>query len=140
MTELPEKNLSIFERYLSVWVVLCIGGGIFLGKIAPSVATTLNDFSFYQVSIPIAVCLFFMMYPIMVKIDFAQVLKSAKTPKLLQYVSPGATIPPSAAKWMAVNYANIETQFVGYGRHFIQEDNPESIGRGIVDWYRRNFD
>ena len=52
-------------------------------------------------------------------------LKSAKTPKLLQYVSPGATIPPSAAEWMAVNYANIETQFVGYGRHFIQEDNPE---------------
>lgn len=81
MTKLPEKNLSIFERYLSVWVVLCIGGGIFLGKIAPSVATTLNDFSFYQVSIPIAVCLFFMMYPIMVKIDFTQVLKSAKTPK-----------------------------------------------------------
>jgi Arsenite efflux pump ACR3 and related permeases len=81
VTELPEKNLSIFERYLSVWVVLCIGGGIFLGKIAPSVATTLNDFSFYQVSIPIAVCLFFMMYPIMVKIDFTQVLKSAKTPK-----------------------------------------------------------
>ncbi|MGB0237381.1 MAG: ACR3 family arsenite efflux transporter [Cycloclasticus sp.] len=81
MTELPEKNLSIFERYLSVWVVLCIGGGIFLGKIAPGVATTLNDFSIYQVSIPIAVCLFFMMYPIMVKIDFAQVLKSAKTPK-----------------------------------------------------------
>jgi ACR3 family arsenite transporter len=78
---MPEKKLSIFERYLTVWVVLCIAGGIFLGKIAPGVATTLNEFSIYQVSIPIAVCLFFMMYPIMVKIDFAQVLKSAKTPK-----------------------------------------------------------
>ena len=81
MTDIPEKKLSIFERYLSLWVALCIGGGIFLGKAAPSVATTLNEFSIYQVSIPIAVCLFFMMYPIMVKIDFAQVLKSAKTPK-----------------------------------------------------------
>ena len=78
---MPAKKLSIFERYLTVWVVFCIAGGIFLGKIAPGVATTLNDFSIYQVSIPIAVCLFFMMYPIMVKIDFAQVLKSAKTPK-----------------------------------------------------------
>ncbi len=78
---MPEKNLSIFERYLTVWVVLCIVGGILLGKIAPDVATTLNDFSIYQVSIPIAVCLFFMMFPIMVKIDFAHVLKSAKTPK-----------------------------------------------------------
>jgi len=75
------KKLSIFERYLSAWVLLCIAGGIFLGKAAPDIATTLNDFSIYQVSIPIAVCLFFMMYPIMVKIDFTQVLKSAKTPK-----------------------------------------------------------
>jgi len=78
---MTEKKLSIFERYLSVWVLLCITAGIILGKIAPGVATTLNDFSVYQVSIPIAVCLFFMMYPIMVKIDFAQVLMSAKTPK-----------------------------------------------------------
>ena len=78
---MPEKKLSIFERYLTVWVLFCIVGGIFLGKMAPGVATSLNDFSIYQVSIPIAVCLFFMMYPIMVKIDFAQVVKSAKTPK-----------------------------------------------------------
>ena len=78
---MPEKKLSIFERYLTIWVLLCIAGGIFLGKIVPGVATTLNDFSIYQVSIPIAVCLFFMMYPIMVKIDFSQVLRSAKTPK-----------------------------------------------------------
>ena len=76
-----EKNLSFFERYLSVWVFICIIGGIFLGKAAPEIATTLNDFSIHQVSIPIALCLFFMMYPIMVKIDFSQVLKSAKTPK-----------------------------------------------------------
>ncbi len=76
-----EKKLTIFERYLTAWVLLCIGGGILLGKVAPDIATTLNNFSIYQVSIPIAVCLFFMMYPIMVKIDFTQVVKSAKTPK-----------------------------------------------------------
>ena len=76
-----EKNLSFFERYLSVWVTLCIVGGILLGRAAPEFATSLNEFSIHQVSIPIALCLFFMMYPIMVKIDFSQVLKSAKTPK-----------------------------------------------------------
>lgn len=75
------SGLSVFERYLTVWVLLCIVGGITLGKMAPGVATTLNDLSVHQVSIPIAVCLFFMMYPIMVKIDFSQVVKSAKTPK-----------------------------------------------------------
>ena len=78
---MTENKLSIFERYLTLWVLLCIAAGIILGKSAPTVVTTLNDFSIYQVSIPIAVCLFFMMYPIMVKIDFSQVVKSAKTPK-----------------------------------------------------------
>jgi len=78
---MEEKKLSIFERYLTVWVLLCIATGILLGKAAPGIATTLDDFSIYQVSVPIAVCLFFMMYPIMVKIDFAQVVKSARTPK-----------------------------------------------------------
>jgi haloalkane dehalogenase len=66
-------------------------------------------------------------------------LKTSSLPKLLQYASPGAIVPPSAAEWMAANYRNIETQFVGYGAHYIQEDNPEAIGRGIADWYRRNF-
>ena len=76
-----EKKLSIFEKYLTLWVFLCIVSGIILGKIAPGIAVTLDNMSIYQVSIPIAICLFFMMYPIMVKIDFAEVLKAAKTPK-----------------------------------------------------------
>lgn len=78
---MTERKLSIFERYLTVWVFLCIAAGIILGRVAPAVATTLNDLSVYQVSIPIAICLFFMMYPIMVKIDFSQVVRSAQTPK-----------------------------------------------------------
>jgi len=76
-----ERRLSFFERYLTGWVILCIGLGIALGKIFPRVAVTLDLFSIYQVSIPIAICLFFMMYPIMVKIDFAEVIKAGKTPK-----------------------------------------------------------
>ncbi|NOR55957.1 MAG: ACR3 family arsenite efflux transporter [Sulfurovum sp.] len=78
---MQERRLSIFEKYLTVWVLLCITAGIAIGKVAPGIATALNDYSIYQVSMPIAVCLFFMMYPIMVKIDFSQVLRSAKTPK-----------------------------------------------------------
>jgi len=81
VTSKRTKKLSFFEQYLTLWVLLCIVIGILIGKNAPQVAKTLNDFSIYQVSIPIAICLFFMMYPIMVKIDFAQVVKSAKTPK-----------------------------------------------------------
>ena len=76
-----ERKLSFFERYLTLWVVGCIGLGILLGKTFPEVASTLDRISFHQVSIPIAICLFFMMYPIMVKIDFAEVIKAGKTPK-----------------------------------------------------------
>ena len=77
------KSLNIFERYLTLWVVLCIAGGIVLGKTAPGFAKYLDSLAIYigkapVVSIPIAICLFFMMYPIMVKIDFTEVLKSGK--------------------------------------------------------------
>ena len=76
-----EKGLNVFEKYLTLWVILCIGAGILLGKVAPSFAVRLDAMSVYQVSIPIAICLFFMMYPIMVKIDFSEVVRAAKTPK-----------------------------------------------------------
>ncbi|MEJ5259177.1 MAG: ACR3 family arsenite efflux transporter [Anaerohalosphaeraceae bacterium] len=81
-----EKGLNIFEKYLTVWVILCIAGGIGLGKAAPGLAKTLDGMAVYVnqapvISIPIAVCLFFMMYPIMVKIDFAEVLKAGKSIK-----------------------------------------------------------
>jgi ACR3 family arsenite transporter len=80
------KMSSVFERYLSVWVILCIVIGILLGKIAPGVARYLDSLAIYVnhapvVSIPIAVCLFFMMYPIMVKIDFGEVIKAGKSGK-----------------------------------------------------------
>jgi len=76
-----QKKLSIFEKYLTVWVLFCMAAGIGLGKLAPGVPVKLDALSIYQVSIPIAICLFFMMYPIMVKIDFAEVVKATKTPK-----------------------------------------------------------
>ncbi|MGY6530542.1 MAG: ACR3 family arsenite efflux transporter [Cyanobacterium sp.] len=75
------SSLSFFEKYLTVWVVICIIIGIGLGRIFPDIAQTLDSISVYNVSIPIAICLFFMMYPIMVKIDFSQAIKAVKTPK-----------------------------------------------------------
>lgn len=77
---------SLFERYLTVWVGLCIVAGIVLGKVAPGLAATLDGMALTVngapvVSIPIAVCLFFMMYPIMVKIDFAKVVRAGKSGK-----------------------------------------------------------
>ena len=81
-----DRGLGFFEKYLYVWVILCILAGIVLGKAAPGVAKYLDSLAIYVgeapvVSIPIAVCLFFMMYPIMVKIDFAEVIQAGKSGK-----------------------------------------------------------
>jgi ACR3 family arsenite transporter len=80
------KGLGFFEKYLTVWVLVCIALGILLGRYAPNIAKYLDSLSIYSgeapiISIPIALCLFFMMYPIMVKIDFSEVLKAGKNIK-----------------------------------------------------------
>jgi len=86
ITKKATKGLSVFERYLTLWVVLCIAGGIAVGKLAPGLAQSLDAMAIHVsgapvVSIPIAIALFFMMYPIMVKIDFAEVVRAGKSPK-----------------------------------------------------------
>lgn len=81
-----KKSMSFFERHLTLWVGLCIVAGIALGQFAPGLAQTLDGMAITVngapvVSIPIAICLFFMMYPIMVKIDFSEVIKAGRNPK-----------------------------------------------------------
>ncbi|CAM2007540.1 ACR3 family arsenite efflux transporter [Acanthopleuribacter pedis] len=73
--------MNFFERYLTVWVALCMVAGIALGQFAPGLAQSLEAMAIRVngapvVSVPIAICLFLMMYPIMVKIDFDHVVKA----------------------------------------------------------------
>jgi arsenite transporter len=82
----PTGGIGLFERYLTLWVLLCIAAGIALGRLAPGLAATLDRMSITVdgapvISIPIAICLFFMMYPIMVKIDFAEVWQAGRSPQ-----------------------------------------------------------
>lgn len=77
-------RMNVFERYLTIWVFLCIVAGIALGRFAPGFAQALDGMALDVngapvVSIPIAVCLFLMMYPIMVKIDFHEVVRAGRT-------------------------------------------------------------
>ncbi len=76
-----ERRLGVFEKYLTVWVIVCIIAGILLGRLLPELAHTLSNIQYANVSIPIAICLFFMIYPIMVQIDFRKVIQAGKTPK-----------------------------------------------------------
>ena len=76
-----ERKLGIWEKYLSVWVVLCIIVGIILGRAFPQISATLGKLTVAHVNIPIAICLFWMIYPIMLQIDFRRVVRAGKTPK-----------------------------------------------------------
>ncbi len=81
MVEHQEYELSFFHKYLSVWVALCILIGIGLGRVIPGAAEFLSEIQVEQVNIPIAVLLFAMMYPIMLQIDFGEVVNAVKAPK-----------------------------------------------------------
>lgn len=65
-------------------------------------------------------------------------MAETEMPVLLAYASPGALVPPQAVGWYTQKIANLETAFIGQGFHFIQEDQPDAIGRAIADWMRRN--
>lgn len=82
MSDKKKKHkLGFFEEYLTLWVIICIVIGIILGRISPEFSLHLGQIQYAHVSIPIAICLFFMIYPIMVQIDFSRVIKAGKTPK-----------------------------------------------------------
>ena len=73
--------MSFFEKYLSVWVALCIIIGIVIGQWIPVVPDTLGQWEYANVSIPIAVLIWLMIYPMMLKVDFRSVKNVAKQPK-----------------------------------------------------------
>lgn len=81
VTPEKEEKLGIIEKYLTVWIVLCIAIGLLLGKYAPSVGKYLDSLKFGQISIPIGVLLFFMMYPTILGIAFSDIKKAAKQPR-----------------------------------------------------------
>ena len=70
MVEVEKKALGIFEKYLSLWVFLCIVVGILIGRFLSIVPETLKQFEYANVSIPIAILIWLMIYPMMLKIDF----------------------------------------------------------------------
>jgi ACR3 family arsenite transporter len=76
-----KRGLGLWEKYLTLWVFLCIIAGIVLGRIFPELSVTLSKLEIAKVSIPIAICLFWMIYPIMVQIDFRRVAVASRMPK-----------------------------------------------------------
>ena len=74
-------NISAFQKYLTVWVILCMVIGVLIGKYLPIIPNFLNRFEYAKVSIPMALLIWLMMYPMMMKVDFQSIKDVGKNPK-----------------------------------------------------------
>lgn len=75
------KSINFFEKYLTVWVLICIAVGIGLGYVLGDSMEVLSDFNLYNVNIPITILIWAMIYPMMLQIDFASLKDVGKAPK-----------------------------------------------------------
>ena len=75
------SGIGFFEKYLTLWVILCMVAGILIGKYLPGIPEFLNRFEYAKVSIPIAILIWLMIYPMMMKVDFASIKNVGKNPK-----------------------------------------------------------
>lgn len=81
MSQEKQEGISFFNCYLTVWVFLCMAAGVLLGKVAPSVTAFLGNMTIAGISIPIAILIWVMIYPMMMKVDFESVREIGKNPK-----------------------------------------------------------
>ena len=81
MSKQKLEGISFFERYLTIWVALCMVIGVLIGKFIPAIPAFLGKFEYANVSIPIAILIWLMIYPMMMKVDFHSVKNVGKNPK-----------------------------------------------------------
>ena len=79
--ESKSEGIIFFQKYLSVWVLLCMVMGILIGKFLPAIPAFLDRLSIAGISIPIAILIWIMIYPMMLKVDFQSVKQVGKNPK-----------------------------------------------------------
>jgi ACR3 family arsenite transporter len=112
-SSLKQIGLGIFEKYLTIWIFIFMTIGLLLGQFLPIVGTTLASLEIFGLSIPIAICLFFMMYPTLINIELEEIKKVAHNPApvILTLISNWAIAP-----FIAYAFANI---FLGFNSGFI---------------------
>jgi len=76
-----QRGIGFFEKYLTLWVILCMAAGVTIGLFLPAVPAFLGMFEYASVSIPVAILIWLMIYPMMLKVDFASIVNVGKNPK-----------------------------------------------------------
>ena len=75
------SGINVFQKYLTIWVLLCMAVGILIGRFLPQIPAFLNRFEYARVSIPMAILIWLMIYPMMMKVDFQSIRNVGKNPK-----------------------------------------------------------
>ncbi|MCK9548817.1 MAG: arsenical-resistance protein, partial [Sphaerochaeta sp.] len=81
MKEPTRTGISRFEQYLSVWVLICMAIGVAIGVYAPAIPLFLSRFEYASVSMPVAILIWIMIYPMMLKIDFSSIKDVGRNPR-----------------------------------------------------------
>ena len=81
MKKQQTTSIGFFQKYLTVWVILCMVVGVLVGKFLPQIPTFLNRFEYARVAIPMAILIWVMIYPMMMKVDFRSIKNVGRTPK-----------------------------------------------------------
>lgn len=81
MKKESNSGISFFQRYLTVWVIICMLIGIMLGHFLPGMKEALNYLEYAGISIPLAVLIWIMIYPMMMKVDFKSIKNIGKNPE-----------------------------------------------------------
>ena len=127
-TQSDGKKMAFFERYLTLWVVLCIVAGIAVGKISGDSISLLSEMKWGEVNIPVAILVWMMIFPMMVQIDFSSIKEVGKTPKglFLTVIINWAVKPFTMAFFAWVFFSHL------YGAYISPELAQEYIAGAIL--------
>jgi ACR3 family arsenite transporter len=108
-----ELSLGLWEKYLTLWIALCIVAGLMMGQFIPAFGQLMDSLKFAQLSIPIGILLFFMMYPTVVGIQFSDVKKAARNPKpLIVTIIANWVIAPPLMTFLANTFFAGNPQYI----------------------------
>ncbi len=118
------KKIGFFEKYLTIWVALCIGVGIAIGYLAGGKIQILSDFEIFNVNIPVAILVWLMIYPMMLQIDFTSVKNIGKRPKgiILTVIVNWLIKPFTMAFFAWIFFSKLYSAFI----------SPEQVGEYIA--------
>ncbi|WP_299986492.1 ACR3 family arsenite efflux transporter [uncultured Pontibacter sp.] len=113
-TKQPKKQIAFFEKYLTIWVILCIVGGTLIGYLAGDQMEVLSRIEVYQVNIPIAILIWLMIYPMMLQIDFTSLKRIGRKPTgiVLTVVMNWLIKPFTMAFFAWLFFSNLYSAFI----------------------------